>query len=168
MVKRVRGSATTNITYTCIRGGTRTATDFPYHSILSCHPRSLPLHHLLYTIAFPLRRPCRALPTAHTSRSLFAHPPSPILLGAAMERLTRSSLSPRTSLPFHDSLSFSLFSLRLLPIPLWWTECVSPVAVCIPHLLPFSSSLFPLSLRRPSRLLLVLHVSGTSRMVHRC
>lgn len=23
---------------TCIRGGTRTATDFPYHSVLCCHP----------------------------------------------------------------------------------------------------------------------------------
>jgi len=152
-----------NIAYTCIRGGTRTATDFPYHSAHSAatHDPPTPRH---------LLRRCSHPPEPRTSSAL---PPSPpILLGTTMERLTRSSprqpfrlsspspsaspsplpppprprvpcpfphrrMRERASLPFlHHALS-SLFSAYIYH---FGGRSVSHPWQCIPHLLPFPSA----------------------------
>lgn len=68
---RERRTARRQTSLTCIRGGTRTATDFPYHSVLaSCHPQSshltppappmptTPRHRFYFPLALPpIRHP---------------------------------------------------------------------------------------------------------------
>lgn len=142
---------------TCIRGGTRTATDFPYHSVLSCHPRSS--HPALPALPMLVSPPPQSYP-------LVLPPSPPILLGATMERLTRSSprqpsrpstpLSPfaykraRASLPFPTRSRLSLTVSIYVCIYHFGGRSVSHPWQCIPHLLPFPSAM-PSSVPSPRR-----------------
>lgn len=143
--ERGREATRRQTSFTCIRGGTRTATDFPYHSVLSCHPRSSHPATCSTDAVVPFLLPASLSLSLSLSRCRRPSPRSPILLGATMERLTRSSprryhpsppVRARAPLPFLDAL----LPLSTAYIPLRWTKCVSPVAV---YTAPTTVSLSP-------------------------
>lgn len=150
----------------------------PYSAATHDPPTS---RHLLHRCRSPLV-------SGPTSRSRATTHPPPVLLGATLERLTRSN--PRHSrlfppvcmcecvcvcaravalLPFLDTLS----PLSIAYIPLRWTKCVSSVVVytasttvfLLPLLPPRPPPSFTPSTRSRS-FLLVLLVPRTSSMVH--